>query len=200
VQNGRDPIIAAPWGEAIAADTITILGVMLANPFSTDEKSSKRFVEWQFERATSAVFGRSITMTSYDSSSALPPSVLSTPRMQLLNAAAIVSSLLLLLAVTELTHWKLFTRQIRIPRLGDAVSLVPLAAVMGIYFYYENRRNVNVIVSVAEMALRSLSNRLPANSLVLSLAALLPVAFSYAILEWLFNRAELTVRIKPQSV
>lgn len=199
VRNGRHPIITAPWGESVEADTISILGVMLANPFSTDAQSSQRFVEWQFERATAATFGRSISMASYDSSATLPPTVLSTPRMQFLNAGAIVSTLLLLIFLIELGHWNLFKRQHLIPKLGDAASILPIGVVMGIYFYYENRRDVNVVVAAAESALRSLSNALPPRVFVVFLAAVAPVVLSYAMLEWQFGRAELTARIKSDA-
>jgi hypothetical protein len=62
---GRVPLVTSPWGETVRPDAITVGGRTLYNPYSATKANSERFAEWQFQRATTAVYGAPISQTAY---------------------------------------------------------------------------------------------------------------------------------------
>ena len=54
------PIIRAPWGETFDPATNSTDGFDVYNPYSSGCNNSERFLDWQFARATAAVYGHSI--------------------------------------------------------------------------------------------------------------------------------------------
>ncbi|QOY90065.1 hypothetical protein [Paludibaculum fermentans] len=58
--SGAAPEIRAPWGESLHSPVERILGGWFYNPYAVSAQSSARFRNWQFERATEAVYGPSL--------------------------------------------------------------------------------------------------------------------------------------------
>jgi hypothetical protein len=190
--SGPPTKITAPWGESAVPDTITILGRLLYNPYTTQEQNSERFVEWQFGRATTAVYGRPMTLAEYDDASRPRPARLThTPRMFVLNAGATVVAFLLFVCLGEIA---LRTTPRRTPRLQHAailVSCVPMFMILGLDVFYDRRRHLTeAVMPFAESFILRLSAALPSNPIIVVLVAALPVLFAYALLQWQFARTE----------
>jgi hypothetical protein len=56
------PVIQSPWGETTQPKTFIRLGFAFYNPYSVAPHNSARFLDWQFARATEAVYGRSVPL------------------------------------------------------------------------------------------------------------------------------------------
>lgn len=57
---GEVPVLTAPWGEAVRPHTARFLWVRLYNPYTVRPESSQRLFDLQFQRATAAVYGKTI--------------------------------------------------------------------------------------------------------------------------------------------
>jgi len=64
-RGGETPVIQAPWGETVHPAGMPVLGWVVYNPFVVAPRSSPQFVEWQFQRATEAIYGRAIPTAEY---------------------------------------------------------------------------------------------------------------------------------------
>jgi hypothetical protein len=58
---GSAPMLDAPWGENYRPETQKWLGLLFYNPYSVDRAASQQYLEWQFLRATQAVYGRAVS-------------------------------------------------------------------------------------------------------------------------------------------
>lgn len=56
------PAIQSPWGETAQPRTFIRLGFAFYNPYSVAPHNSARFLDWQFARATEAVYGRAVPL------------------------------------------------------------------------------------------------------------------------------------------
>jgi hypothetical protein len=191
-----EPVIRAPWGETAMADTLSVLRVELQNPYTTNVGNSPRFVEWQFQRATIAVYGHPMTIAQYQrrkAEGALPPDVRNSPRMQILNLATIMAVVLLIALLSELGLWYRIGRS-RGGTYGVYLTFtIPFLVFFGaiaLDFIYAKYPMSSVSVSIAESALMRLSSALPENLAVLAIISALPLIALYAMLEWQFDRAE----------
>ncbi len=196
-QGAVAPAIVAPWGESSAADTITVFGIMLFDPYTSGSDNSSRFVDWQVARATTAVYGYPISAAQERNGDHPKPLMSREPRMQLLNTAAVLALLLLIVWSAELGLSNRFGRIWKY--LGSAIVQIPLVAFFWIDYLYENSRRADVFLPIAKKLLWHFSNGLPANLVVVAIAAFVPVLAVYALLEWQFARSELAARRpKPQ--
>jgi len=189
-----DPVITAPWGETAIADTLSVLRVELQNPYTTNVGSSALFVEWQFQRATTAVYGHPMTTAIYRSRKAegtLPPNVFSSRQMQTLNVATVIAIALLLAVGSELALSHRFGGSRAGSYLVTVVFMVVALAPVAIDWMYAKYPMSGVTTSIAESALIRLSAFLPTNLAVLTIISALPVIAIYAMLEWQFDRSEL---------
>ena len=191
--HGQVPLIQAPWGETVQPVTFAPLGLTFYNPYTTRPDSSERLHEWQFERATTAVYGAPITRSEYPKLDyrTLHP-VVNRPRMQALTLAAALVACLLLVYATELPRWH------RLHRLSKSAQTIvylilatPLIAVFGLELYYSTHALVSIGTALVQGCLLRISERLP-NGLSVALAILVAVAAMYGLLEWQFRRSELT--------
>jgi hypothetical protein len=57
------PVIQSPWGETTRPRTFIRLGLAFFNPYSVAPHNSARYLEWQFARATEAVYGRAVPLS-----------------------------------------------------------------------------------------------------------------------------------------
>ena len=62
---GQSPRIEAPWGETWLPTVQTVAGVAIYNPYSLGPANSRRFLEWQYRRATLAVYGQEVDFNDY---------------------------------------------------------------------------------------------------------------------------------------
>jgi hypothetical protein len=190
--NGQVPLIQAPWGETVQPDTFSPLGLTFYNPYSTSPDSSQQLREWQLERATTAVYGRPVTLDQYanlDRASLSP--VMNQPRMQILTLAAALMGCLLLVSATELPRWHRlhrFSRPVR--TIVYLILATPLIAVFGLEMYYSTHGLVSIGTALVRGCLLRVSESL-SNPLSLGLAVTIAVAAMYKLLEWQFSRSEL---------
>ena len=194
VTPGVEPLITAPWGESITADTISILGRAVYNPYSTMPSSTSRFVEWQNLRATTAVFGVPIGSEKYAMlmrSRTLPPDLLSSTTMDILNGAVVLTLALLFALANECTRWYQIRVRGRRWTIGGYFLLYSLLAAMMFEVFYRQRGVRDMLTPLAEKALLRLSAILPSSLVVVSLLAAIPVVIVYALLERQFAKAEI---------
>lgn len=197
----RQPVkIVAPWGEAVVADTFSILGATYFDPFTTTRESSPRFMEWQFANATKTVYGRPIPRHEYkDKSIPRPPRVADAWSVQLLGAGLTLTALLFMLLAFELSlsarvsRWK--------SPLASSLSVLlfylPLYTIGGICFYYGMDRGTSIFIPMIERMLLATTRALPDNLLVVGLVALIPPAMVYAMLERQFSRNDVSRAVVP---
>ena len=195
---GRAPVISSPWGETVHANTFRVLGITFYNPYSVSPQNTERFVEWQFEQATQAVYGRVIPLMQYGaaSQSGLVP-VTARPRMRILVFSADLVALLMLVYLTEWTRWH------RLHRLSDslrgALPFVSVILVMAIEFVVSWFYSFPMGTALVHAALMGVSNLLPHNLLVVTAAAMVPVVALYWLVEKQFSKSELLGPIQQFS-
>jgi len=188
-----DPIVTAPWGESIAADTFSILGHALYNPYSKDSSNSPRFVEWQFQRATTAVFGAPISSDAYrqlKQRGELPTDALSTARMEVLNAATVLTLILLISFASERSYSYYNGLRGRLTSVVRWTIWCSLFAVMLLPAFFITGRATDVFAPLVEVLLLRLSTILPSNLVVVILVAAVPVVAVYALLERQFGKGD----------
>jgi hypothetical protein len=192
-RGGVVPTITSSWGDIAVADTFSVAGLTLYNPYSTRTGNSARFIEWQFGRATTAVYGHPMSIASYkraEENGTLPPRVLDSPSMRILNLAIIIALALGVAASSELTFSRrLAGRGIRSFVLQLSV-MSPFLALLGVELEYGRYPASEVVVPIVEHALWRLTQILPTNLVLLTLIAAMPALAIYALLEWQFGESE----------
>ena len=194
----RQVEIVAPWGERVVADTLSILGATFFDPFTTTSQSSPRFVEWQFANATTAVYGRPISRGEYrDKSIPRPPRVVDAWSVQLLGGGLTLTALLYILFVLELDMSARASRsKTHLASLAAWLLLyLPTLTIGGINEYYGLNRGASLFIPMLERILLVIVRALPDNLLVVGLAAAIPPAILYVLLDRQFSLSE--VRRSP---
>ena len=195
---GKAPVISSPWGETVHATTFRVLGITFFNPYSVDPGNSRRFFEWQFERATEAVYGRVIPIKQYGEASrvGLEP-VTARPRMRILLLWAALIAVLVLVYLIEVTRWQ---RLWRVPdHLRGALPFVSLFVVIVIDIVGQLVSRCSLGTALVHAALLQLSDLLPGNLLVVTAAALVPVMGMYWLVEKQFSKSELLGPIRQSA-
>jgi hypothetical protein len=196
--HGQVPVIQAPWGETVQPVTFAPLGLTFYNPYTTRPDSSMRLHDWQFERATTAVYGPPITRSEYPTLDyrSLHP-VVNRPRMQVLTLAAALVACLLLVYATELPRWHRLHRFSKpVQTIVYLILATPWIAVFVLEMYYSTHALVSIGTALVQGCLLRVSESL-SNPLSLGLAVTIPVAAMYGLLEWQFRRSELTGKFQP---
>ncbi|MES2178557.1 MAG: hypothetical protein V4550_11925 [Gemmatimonadota bacterium] len=184
------PNITAPWGETRAADTLSIFGSTYYNPFTIGEKSSEAFVEWQFGRATTAVYGRPYTIAEYEANRrARRVRVTDSARMQVLSGAALLVLVLGIALFGELAQQPRISRMRRGGLIAAAIKLAPTAVLASVDLYYDFRHGTGVLAPLAQALLLKASVALGSIAMVLLVATLSVVAL-YLLVEWQFRRSD----------
>ena len=194
----RQVEIVAPWGERVVADTLSILGATYFDPFTTTSQSSLRFVEWQFANATTAVYGRPISRGEYrDKSIPRPPRVVDAWSVQLLGGGLTLTALLYILFVLELDMSARASRsKTHLASLAAWLLLyLPTLTIGCINEYYGLNRGASLFIPMLERILLVIVRALPDNLLVVGLAAAIPPAILYVLLDRQFSLSE--VRRSP---
>jgi hypothetical protein len=194
----RVPVIRAPWGEAVQPVTFRAAGFTFYNPYSVGPSHSQQFLEWQFGRATEAVYGRSIPLAQYGAAykPGLKP-LTDRPRMRILIWEAVALCSLFLVFVTELTKWHLLQRLSATVRaiLGWTVLGLPAVAIYGIGLFHHGY-SLSICQSLFHFVLLRVTGTLP-NSLLAMTVAAVTVCAMYWLLERQFGKSELTMRKQP---
>ena len=187
--------IVAPWGERVVADTFSILGTTYFDPFTTTNENSTRFVEWQFAKATTAVYGQPISRRVYeDESIALPPHVVDAWSVQLLGAGLTLTLLLYILLASELALSATASRW-KVPLASSfpiLLAMLPMCTIGGICMYYSRGHHGSLFISMLERILLVIVRALPDNMLVVGLAAAIPPAILYVLLDRQFSLSEVS--------
>jgi hypothetical protein len=103
---GTAPVIRSPWGETYQPAAVSVFGYTLYNPYSTGPNNSRRFFDWQFERATELVYGQLLNSRQLRAAkkAGLRP-IASRERIRILDLAAVTLLLLALIFLREIFRW-----------------------------------------------------------------------------------------------
>jgi hypothetical protein len=194
----RVHVIRAPWGEAVQPVSFRAAGIPFYNPYSVGPGNSPEFLEWQFGRATEAIYGRSIPLAQYSAAqqAGLQP-VTDRPRIRILIWEAVALCSLFLVFVTELTKWHLLQRLSATVRaiLGWTVLGLPAVAIYGIGLFHHGY-SLSICQSLFHFVLLRVTGTLPNTLLAMTIAAV-TVCAMYWLLERQFGKSELTMRKQP---
>lgn len=194
------PVIIAPWGERVVADTGTVLGMTLYNPYTSSDQSSSRFVAWQFERAATAVYGRPLTKAQYDTMSVYPRRYDGGPRAWLVSTAALLVLGLLIALLSELSLSHRLRPGSMAARVAPGLIVLPPAVTLAAGVLLRVRYT-DAAMPLLRGATRTVADALPANPVLALVVACMPVAVTYALLEWQFRQSEsaMVTKIGPRS-
>jgi hypothetical protein len=199
--DGAAPVIESPWVETFRPAIVSVFGYTLYNSYSTGPNNSPRFFDWQFERATEAVYGRPLNPRQLNvaKKTGLTP-ITARARMRILNLAAMALFLLVLIFCRELFRWHRVRALSRLARglLMTAVAAPPLGAILFLFFTPLGGAT-SISQQLIQWLLLRISALLPDNLLALTLAAVLPVALMYLLLERLFAKTELLGPVRVVS-
>ncbi len=182
------PVIRAAWGETAPAYTLKVFGVTYFNPYTVRATSSSAFLDWQFRRATQAVYGDELDRSTYQPDAA-PRRVTFGLRMQLLEGSAMLLYTMLLLAMAIVQRPWMYARTI----LLRLQALMPIAlAVQTLTDFTYQATGSSVTFALGQRALLQLNhylNSVAPDSLVLVfVVALVPLVAMYVLLRVLAER------------
>ena len=187
---GKAPIIESPWGESWQPATVRLGGVKIYNPYSFGPANSARFFEWQFRRASEAVYGEAIDYADFKRYRPAVRPLTRQARFAILNLAACASGVMLLAnLVFAAMHWR-FRRVFDHGQKALGVLLMaPIVCVLLIDLAPGNDGAVGT--SLVNALLLRVSAVLPAGLPAVALAAVLPVALLSWTAAQLFRGVEL---------
>ncbi|MEP6990172.1 MAG: hypothetical protein ABJA80_04510 [bacterium] len=195
---GGVPLVTAPWGESVPADTLSVLGMTLFNPYTTSSRQTPRFIEWQFERATTEVYGRPMTRASYDLWH--PPTPPMPPSVVIINYSAVLVFVLAILCLGEIPFRRNTGAYLRHPIAAGFLPALPVFTVIVMDAYYGARRTTQIVVPLAEGAIRTLAGMLSPHPFLLAIVTAGPIVAAYMLLEWQFAHSEtIGARAKPTA-
>ena len=96
-------VIRAPWGETFGAPLNRIFGKAVYNPYAVGCANSRRFFDWQFRRATTAVYRRPVTHDDFVHGRY--PRAIPGPRLQIATLSAILTLAIVVFGITALKDW-----------------------------------------------------------------------------------------------
>ncbi len=188
------PRVIAPWGESVSADTLSLFGTRIFNPYTTDSASSERFVDWQFERAATAAYGQSMTRVQYREllqQDSLPQKSVEKPRLFLTRTALLLALILAVLWFIELMRWNGFrqSKRVRNFTLGVLVVLYVLPSFLELYFHHKSHGG-RLLLPLVDGAMLRISLWLPHATSLAVLVSLVPAVVLYFLLEWQFKKTD----------
>jgi hypothetical protein len=195
---GRVPVVAAPWGETFQPPPFRFLGLTFYNPYAVGEKNSRQYEQWQLARATTYIYGRPVAPRDLKNArKAGLRSITLGPRMRILNLAAILAMGLFWIWVTELGSWHWLGRLSSALRhtLTFSLVLIPVAALLGADLLIGKTPGM-VSQSLLEGGLLFVSRHLPQNLAIVAVAAALPLAPLWWIVDRQAAVSEMSQRIQ----
>jgi hypothetical protein len=181
-KNGSAPLIQSPWGETFRPSVFHESGFDIFNPYAVGCANSERFLDWQFQRATSAVYGRPIPRRKNEGWYLLDGYVVVTSlRTQVVMVGAMMGFAMFCMIVTLLGDWHRFRRVAHPVR----VVILSLAAAVGFAALMLDAGNKLILTQWIAWALPpSLSGAVAVLIVVL--------AILFWVLDSLFRQVELT--------
>jgi hypothetical protein len=195
-RTGKAPIIESPWGESWQPETVRLRGVAIYNPYSFGPGSSERFCDWQFRRATEAVYGEAIDYAYYKTHRLGVRPLTRQARFAILNLFVCACWVMLLVNLLFLSmHWRFRRVFLRGQSALAWLLVAPMACVLLIDMA-GNRPSGPISASLVNALLLRVSAVLPAGLPAVALAAMLPVA----LLCWTAARLFRGVELPPPAV
>jgi hypothetical protein len=193
-RTGKAPIIQSPWGESWQPKTERLSGLAIYNPFSFGRCNSPRFAEWQFQRATQALYGKAFDYRYLNRHEPGVHPVTRQARFTILSVSACASYTLLLVNLLFVSmHWRVQRVSRHGPRLLSALLVVQGALFLLLDFAPGNLRSGDYpSVSLVNALLLRVSDLLPAGLPAVALAAALPVALFWWTATLLFRGVEIS--------
>lgn len=189
------PEIRAPWGESLRPPVERILGGWFYNPYAVSPQASARFRNWQFERATEAAYGRSLSPEEATGSNT---SWIRMPGGSLLRAA-LAEQVMLIVVVLYLQWIALIPGGFAWGQGWKAgtfilIMLAPLfPLIFPMPFWSEPIRHSGVALAPWVV------HRLPANSAVLVALSLAAAGSGLLLMFRFFERTDLVPQPAPQG-
>jgi hypothetical protein len=188
---GEAQVARAPWGETTATDMISLPGLTLYNPYSAQDGSSPELIEWQFERASVAVHGRSFTTEQYFETGFVPPRrVTSSAPVYLLGGSLVLTFLILIAWLIEVGRSHALTTRAAVRNAIGAAAVALLVGVAVLEFYVMFSHSTGFFVPVGAALALQAAAALP-NTAVVAVVAALPVVAAYSLLHWQMGRSDI---------
>jgi hypothetical protein len=189
---GKAPIIESPLGESWQPETVRLRGVAIYNPYSFGPGNSARFAEWQFRRATAAIYGKAFDYAYFKRYRPRVRPLTRQARFGILNLSTFACWVMLLVNLLFASmHWRVRRLLQHGPLVLSALLVVQGVLLLLIDLAPRNRLPDIISVSLVNALLLRVSAVLPAGVPAVALAAVLPVA----LLSWtaarLFRGVEL---------
>jgi hypothetical protein len=178
-RSGNAPEIEAPWGEQYRPETSGWRSFAIYNPYSVGQGNSQRFLDWQFERATQAVYRKAIPISQAAALSKMKPE-LKQARAQIIIDALVLLYLLIQMCALHLSNWKRLRHAGRGLRLS--IGAAPMVALYPVVL--APALNPAGQSYFLESTVLRLSSALPESLWVLGLIAFAAIAGLY----WLADR------------
>lgn len=179
--------IRAPWGEESEPKPFRRAGVLTYNPYSVAAHNSARFLDWQFTRATKAVYGRGIPFAG----AAELPGLVPVEHGLRMRCVAVLAALFGLMVIFSLSFWAKAQRGLGCVLLL-MVCLLPFS-----FCDFFTAHDVARSGSLTETFVVCLAGILPQNWIALLVPTLLLLAFLYRAVEKQFERIELIPEARP---
>ncbi|MEP6781294.1 MAG: hypothetical protein ABJC26_15460 [Gemmatimonadaceae bacterium] len=190
--NNVAPTITAPWGETSPAYTFQGPGLVLYNPYSSIEGSSERFIDWQFARATIAVYGKAIPRSEYDYEKfPLPRPLVEVFPVRLLDALMLTLYALFIAFVSGFGYKPRFANNSAVQMLTPFLAISPGFIGLAIDWYYGMAAGAEVITPFSHAFFMEWLRRWHAYQPFVFVVAFIPVAILYVLLEQQFARSEM---------
>ena len=193
---GEAPVIKSPWGESWQPETVRLRSVAIYNPYSFGPDNSSRFFEWQFRRATEAVYGKAIDYADFKRHRPGVHPLTRQARFAILNLAACACGVMLLAnLIFAVMHWR-FRRSLgHGQRVLGWLLMAQMVCILWIDLAPEHVSTGPINVSLVNALLLRVSALLPASLAAVALAAVLPVA----LLSWTAARLFRGVELPPTA-
>jgi hypothetical protein len=181
-RGGTAPLIEAPWGEHDQPETATRMKLVFYNPYSVGPGNSQRFLDWQFMRATAAVYGQPAARLRG------LRTTMQQPKARLIVVGLALMYWLIQMCTLHVSGWKRLQDTPLTLRLLLAAGPMPFAYaiyVAPMFLHILGRGN-----AIMDAFVMNLASVLPDNPWVLLLIAALPVVGLYWLADKLFREME----------
>ncbi len=130
VAAGETPVVQAPWGETHSPQIKRVWLVRSYNPWETGPENSRQFRDWQFRRATQAVFGQEVDWADRARLDDLRP-LNRRPVENILNVAALLFLSMFLVSFILIPRWSRISHlPAPVRKYGVMALLLPFVAAL----------------------------------------------------------------------
>ena len=193
---GEAPLIESPWGESWRPKAVRVAGIAIYNPYSVGPGNSERFFEWQFRRATQAVYGQAIDYAEFQRHRSAVRPLMRQARLATLNLGACVCWVMLLINVAFTAwHWRFRRVFAHGQTVLGGLLMAPMVCVFLIDWLLGNSWADPTSMCLINALLLRISALLPAALPAVALAAAIPVA----LLTWSAARLFRGVELSPPA-